>query len=587
MIVRRFVIVFLSTICGYQQCSDLVAAFVPSQLLRSRMSPLALFAGVEIDTEKNTVDRICRDELIDEAVLLYSAVSQRTRFGDNTESENDILKLRADELTMLIEDSIFDANGIVRGGIILEDSALVAESIKEPETLSEISQALDEQILLGYEATFTEEELEEWIGGIDALQQKLQSALAALPPGSNFATELTAPEPPTPLEQLHGRLETMRTLIDPEGRKRLRLPVAQPVIVSKSKKNDIQVSKNVVKPAPAPNDKSEISEVESVEESKKEKKRPSKLDIENAFIESINKAATSKNAENSEIVLETTEGTTGSKASTEKEISIPEKTITNNDTPSELEFENALIDSMNKVEEDDTPDETDLENALIESMNKAAEDATELELEIALFDPEEDAPSQLELENALIESMNKAAEDEASSELELENSPIKSMNKAAESDSVNDLLSHEAPINQTLTEDSDETELSTVAESKMNTANSTVNGIVEHNETAVEPQEGTDVVSTVATAAALGAAAVTKLPLMLAGVALGPVIRDSIAYAKSRAQKSFDNKTTTEIESKDKTKADKPKAWSAFDPKPHKKATPKATKSKSDSGEKS
>jgi len=46
--------------------------------------------------------------------------------------------------------------------------------------------------------------------------------------------------------------------------------------------------------------------------------------------------------------------------------------------------------------------------------------------------------------------------------------------------------------------------------------------------------EGTDIVSTVVTTAAIGAAAVTKLPLFVAGVALGPVIRDSIAYAKGR-----------------------------------------------------
>jgi len=46
--------------------------------------------------------------------------------------------------------------------------------------------------------------------------------------------------------------------------------------------------------------------------------------------------------------------------------------------------------------------------------------------------------------------------------------------------------------------------------------------------------DGTDIVSTVVTTAAIGAAAVTKLPLFVAGVALGPVIRDSIAYAKGR-----------------------------------------------------
>lgn len=67
--------------------------------------------------------------------------------------------------------------------------------------------------------------------------------------------------------------------------------------------------------------------------------------------------------------------------------------------------------------------------------------------------------------------------------------------------------------------------------------------------------DGTDVISTVVTTAALGAAAVTKLPLFVAGVALGPVIRDSISYAKGRmdASKAAKNANETFPEGEDES----------------------------------
>ncbi len=557
---------FIFTIVGCHQYSDLVSAFVPSRLLHSRSSPWGVYATLESVIEEEQEDKLSPEELIDEAVLLFSIVSQRTSFDDNTEADNDILKLRGGELSRLIEDAVFDARGVVRGGAAMEDD----EPTKEPETLSEISQALDNQILLGYEATFTEKELEKWIEGIDALQQNLQSMLASLPPGSDITMEGTAPQAPTPLDQLYDRLETMRTLIDPVADHRLRLPLAQPTV--------------------AENDKPEINGAKS------EENAPSKLDIENSFFESMNTAAASK----SNNAAPTPKTTIDRKASVKTKIPAVEKKATN-PVPSELELENALIESMNKAAENDTPSELELKDALIESMNTATKDnpPNELEMENAMIEAinkaaEDDAPSEtiteLQLENGSIDSMNKAPAQndvptKATKELELENALIEAMNKAAENEAPTEApteLERENALIESMNKAADDDEPNT------NTTNNSTaaNGLEEHSETAIGSYEGADVISTVAMAAAVGATAVTKLPLVLAGVALGPVIRDSIAYAKSRTKQFKEDKAELKAKEKRKNAPPKPKAWSAFDPKPNKKVTPKDN-SNSDSGKES
>jgi hypothetical protein len=74
------------------------------------------------------------------------------------------------------------------------------------------------------------------------------------------------------------------------------------------------------------------------------------------------------------------------------------------------------------------------------------------------------------------------------------------------------------------------------------THNNNLSTAVSHNHEVMANEkgegEGADVVSTFVTAVVLGAAAVTKLQFLVAGVALGPVIRDSITYAKSRMKNS-------------------------------------------------
>ena len=559
MYLSRFLIGLVSTILGCCRLTQLAAAFGHPSLLHYRISTSKVSTALRDAEEEEQEVEFSHEELMDEAVLLYSIVSRRTIFTDNTEAETDILKLRGEELSLLIKDSVFDAKGIVRDEVAIEEN-IVEETRKEPETLHEISQALDDQILLGYQATFNDEELEEWIRGIGSLQQKLQSQLTVLTPGSDWTTETleaAAPKSPTPLDKMHVRLETMRTLINPVGRNRLRFPLAQPIDISKPKAS-IGHQDSAVNPDPVAlsaesnteNDKSETTGIQL-----KEEETPSKLDIENAFIASINEAAASRsdNSADTETRANNVESASISltnnvleehavpappppepKGNVEIESPAIKKVETESNSPS------GFIDELvpRTMEEEDAPSESELENASIESINKAVED---------------DAPSESELENAWIESMNKAVEDDAPSDPELENASIESMNNAAEDDAPPE----PDPIN---------------------------------GEVAVAPEDGTDIVSTVATTVVLGAAAVTKLPIVLAGVALGPVIRDSITYAKSRTKKASGHKETSKQKAllgfKPKTKkknTPKPKARSTFDPKPTKKSKAKS-KSKSDSG---
>jgi hypothetical protein len=94
------------------------------------------------------------------------------------------------------------------------------------------------------------------------------------------------------------------------------------------------------------------------------------------------------------------------------------------------------------------------------------------------------------------------------------------------------------PAGQTTSGPSDE--LDGNAESSLTSASADISAAMAltmessgNNSTAMD-QDEMDVVSAVVSVAALSAAAVTKLPIFVAGVALGPAIRSSIAYAKGR-----------------------------------------------------
>eukprot|EP00537_Pseudo-nitzschia_pungens_P008710 CAMPEP_0172361156 /NCGR_PEP_ID=MMETSP1060-20121228/5040_1 /TAXON_ID=37318 /ORGANISM="Pseudo-nitzschia pungens, Strain cf. cingulata" /LENGTH=382 /DNA_ID=CAMNT_0013083335 /DNA_START=299 /DNA_END=1444 /DNA_ORIENTATION=+ len=346
--------------------------------------------------------------LLDESVLLYSQVARQTSFESNKEIE----MLRKNELTLLVEDTVFDERGFILVDSEEENEQIMKNSKgeKEPETLDEISQALDQQILLGYEAEFTEEQLEQWVGQIDALYEKLQSQAAALPPASSLADTSTSKETETAIEtttattttttfdKLRSRLESMRTLIDPAGNGRWQPPLAR-LVVESAKSSSQQT------PKPSP---------------------PAVVKTE----------------------TKTPDEGTG--------IETPLKTSLPSDTPSKIE--NNTADPIDEITNEQNPT-PNISSALTSEPggNKWVEVArdgneTSTSANVTAGDGDGDASDQQPLPH----SVN-------SREL-----------------------------------------------------------------------EGTDIVSTVVTTAAIGAAAVTKLPLFVAGVALGPVIRDSIAYAKGR-----------------------------------------------------
>ena len=487
MYLSRAAIALLSTVLGCRQFIQWVEAFGRSSLPHSHRSPTKLAVAFESAEEQEEEENDSFEKLMDEVVLLYSVVSQRTKFDDNTEAQHDILKLRENELTSLIEDAVFDTRGILRDGLAIEEpipTSIVKEKT-EPETIEEISQALDDQIILGYEATFTEEELEKWIGGIDNLQQKLQSQLAALPPASDVSTETLAAAaiaaaPPTPLDRMHVRLELMRTLIDPEGRDRLRLPLARPTIVPKPNVE----SKRVVKPVPSPsppspepntevkgtneNDNSEI-EIRS-KESLPKIDAPTEIKIENAFIEAMSKSAeptsiepTKTDTEDvdidsskdsveslSESIIESVpappplEPKTEAKiifenenpaVETQKKTSPPEV-----DAPTKINIENAFIKAIHKAAEStsNVPTKIDTEDVVIESSKECVDPLSESVLKavpaLSPLQSKTEAKTSVEKEDPVIETQKETTlpEEDSSTKIEMENAFFESLNKAAE-----------------------------------------------------------------------------------------------------------------------------------------------------------
>jgi len=489
MYLSRAAIALLSTVLGCRQFTQWVEAFGRSSLPHSHRSPTKLSVAFESAVEQKEEENDSYEKLMDEVVLLYSVVSQRTKFDDNTEAQHDILKLRENELTSLIEDAVFDTRGILRDGLAIEEpipTSIVKEKT-EPETIEEISQAMDDQIILGYEATFTEEELDKWIGGIDTLQQKLQSQLAALPPASDASTETLAAAaiaaaPPTPLDRMHVRLELMRTLIDPEGRDRLRLPLARPTIVPKPNVE----SKRVVKPVPSPfppspepntevkgtheNDNSEI-EVRS-KESLPEIDAPTEIEIENASIEAMSKSAEPTSIEPTKTKTDTEDVDIDSSKDSVESLSesiiesVPAppplepkteaKTIFENenpavetqkktpspevDAPTKIDIENAFIEAINNAAEStsNVPTKIDTEDVVIESSKESVEPLSESVLKAvpapSPLQSKTEAKTSVEKEDPVIETQKETTlpEEDSSTKIEMENALFEALNKAAE-----------------------------------------------------------------------------------------------------------------------------------------------------------
>jgi hypothetical protein len=145
--------------------------------------------------------------LMDESVLLYSKV-QHLSLSTDKEIDRDLQKLREAEVTALVEDIVYAQ--------IKDDDDDDDDKQPATTTLYELGQKLDQAMLNGYQSTFTQEELDEWVHYIQSLYSNFESKLAAA--ASSDASEpatTTAMTTTSPLESLQTRLEQLRTLIAP------------------------------------------------------------------------------------------------------------------------------------------------------------------------------------------------------------------------------------------------------------------------------------------------------------------------------------------------------------------------------------
>ena len=502
---------------------------------------------------------------MDQSVLLYSIVSQRLKFGDITKAEYDALELRSEELSLLFEDAVFDSKGIVRNGSTSGKRVpdTIVEEQKEPETIYEVSQALDEQILLGYQSTFTEDELEEWIERIDGLQQKLQLQLAALPPASNGAASTEAKAPPTPLDRMHGRLDSLRTSIDPEGSSILRLPLARPVI---SRKPKTQKYKRLLEP-PVPTYSPPIVPITEAEDNNAKdrsdvvpEEAAMKIETETAAIEIIDTtvdppALFSASKENRVFVDDRTEETPNRDENT---------TLTavsqNKDKEGAIEVLNAISEedgtistAITKEEvtvgvngDDDVVKTDNFQNAPVKAPIKLSHEISENE-EGATMTVAEEGKMVVDEENVVADSSS-----EFKSEQVVEVDPVSS---ASEEKTIQLNADGTVELAEIPPPSEDESSTKTMDAEAVNAeepqTDTSVTAPIQHAEQQPPPSDGeTDVVTPLVATAAIGAAAVTANPLIVAGVALGPIIREAIASAKKRTRESKKSSTSKMNEKK-------------------------------------
>ncbi len=224
MFLSKILVILFAANLGFQQynnnncsSSSTVTAFSSSRLLSSRIS--TRLSHVSFGSAKDD-DNSEHFLLLDESVLLYSRLKTES-------TDDDVESRRKEELTSFIEDVVFNGSGIAREESAAAESNEIESNnageeeraTEEPSSLDEISRALDEQILLGSETTFTEEELQAWMAKIDSLRDKLQAQLIALPPSSTSTTikdQTSSPPQEAPgIDRLRTRLEFMRTSIEP------------------------------------------------------------------------------------------------------------------------------------------------------------------------------------------------------------------------------------------------------------------------------------------------------------------------------------------------------------------------------------
>lgn len=261
MLFARVLVVLLFRSMGCRQCN--VTAFRSPLPVCSRSShkrsPISLDGANSKDDDESveTTPEHHHVQRLDESMMLYYRVSQGIE-----DDGDDAIAQRKDELTRLIEDLVFEENGIVRESAqdTTTTTTAAADNSSQKETttkmdssssssssmslVEELSLALDKQILLGSQSTFTEDELKEWVAKIDELRNKIVEAqLIALPASTSSTTTKATTTTPSKaddtgseaseesetktttttttgtstVEELQQRLESVRTSIEHVG----------------------------------------------------------------------------------------------------------------------------------------------------------------------------------------------------------------------------------------------------------------------------------------------------------------------------------------------------------------------------------
>jgi len=507
-----------------------------------------------VDNGNDDGENISHDLMLDESVMLYSQVSRQICCENNTEIET----LRKNELTSLIEDIVFDERGAVD---LQEDRASMKnnedekEKEPEPETLDEISRALDQQILLGYQSAFTEKELEQWVKRIDTLYEKLQLQAAALPAASS-TTDTSTPKATatTPFDQLLSRIESMRTLIDPVGNARGRPPLAQLVV------NPVPSPP----PLPVPTDtkiKDKITDQDPIAEIPLETSLP---DDASGKFESSNNPIEISDRQNS--ALNNSGDIHSVSSGNNKPVPVPVPSPPPLPVKRGEKIEDKITDAIIEIPleislPDDTSSNTDSSDDDIEISDKQnptpnnSSDAQSVSSGNSESMPSPSPPSLPVKADTKIKDKIKdqvpiletSLPDDASRHVESSNDPIE-ISKIIQNPTTNnssDIRSIPSGNNWVeVPADIDYIPTNAFGGDNDNETSSSANITVSADIYDDQPElcdanttvmrDGADVVTAIVTTAALSAAAITKLPLFVVGVALGPVLSDSVAYAKGR-----------------------------------------------------
>lgn len=118
--------------------------------------------------------------LLDDAILLYSVVGYRPQSSDESVSD-EVKQLRKTEVVSLVEDMVLASSSSSVTTILQESKELSSQTKEraiEDMSLVELSQLLDRAIMIGYQSTYTQEELDAWTQRIEKIQVVFDAKMA-------------------------------------------------------------------------------------------------------------------------------------------------------------------------------------------------------------------------------------------------------------------------------------------------------------------------------------------------------------------------------------------------------------------------